>query len=89
MLGSFELGEAMLAETWADSGVTLCVNYLEEAKDATFSIPATNYRTTFYISGNPITTFANVQSEREDEFRQLILQLKPAQTAAFLFVNYV
>jgi len=89
MLGTFELGEVELAETWADDGITLCVNHIEESTDALFGIPPTNYRTTFYISGSPITTFASVSIDRKDEFRQLILQLKPAQTAAFLFVNYI
>lgn len=63
-------------------------NYIEEAKDATFVI-GSNYRSTFYISGTPIDTFADVLASRKDEFRQLILKLKPAQTVAFLFVNYV
>lgn len=89
MLGSFELGEVELAETWADEGITLCVNHIEESIDATFAIPAANYRSTFYISGSPITTFADVLEVRKDEFRQLILQLKPAQTVAFLFINYI
>lgn len=89
MLGTFELGEVELAETWADAGITLCVNHIEESLDASFAIPATNYRTTFYISGSPITTFADVPLVRKDEFRQLILQLKPAQTVGILFCNYI
>lgn len=89
MLGAFELGEVELNQSWIDAGVTLCVNHIEESLDATFTIPPTNYRTTFYISGSPITTFADVPEVRKDEFRQLINQLKPAQTVGFLFVNYI
>jgi hypothetical protein len=63
-------------------------NYIEESKDAQFVIGG-NYRSTFYISGTPITTFADILATRKDEFRQLILKLKPAQTMAFLFVNYI
>lgn len=32
---------------------------------------------------------AEVDADRKNEFRQLILKLKPAQTSAFLFVDYV
>lgn len=33
--------------------------------------------------------FATVSIDRKEEFRQLILRIKPAQTAALLFINYV
>jgi hypothetical protein len=64
------------------------VNYLEPSLDAVFDI-GTNYRSTFFIAGATITTFADVPAGRETEFRQLILQLKPAQSVGYLFVNYV
>lgn len=86
-LGSFELGTLDLGSTWMDDGITICANYLEEEKDAAFDI--LNYRQTFYVAGDPINTFANVDAARKDNFRQLILNLKPAQTAGILFVNYV
>jgi hypothetical protein len=41
------------------------------------------------VGSSPIITDASVQSLRKDEFRQLILKLKPAHTVAVLFVNYV
>lgn len=63
-------------------------NYIEESKDATFVI-GSNYRSTFYVAGATVTTFANVPAARKAEFRQLILQLKPLQTVGYLFVNYV
>jgi hypothetical protein len=86
--GTFEYGEVEYGEEWIDAGITLCVNYLEESKDAVFAI-GSNYRSTFYIAGNPITTFADVDATRKENFRQLILQLKPAQTVGILFVNYI
>lgn len=88
ILDTFELGEVELGSTWAMSGVTLCANYLEESKDADFAI-GSNYRSTFYIAGATISTFADMDAIRKDSFRQLILQLKPAQTVAILFVNYI
>lgn len=62
-------------------------NWIDEVEDDTFVIGA-NYRSTFYISGASIGTFATVDIARKEEFRQLVLQLKPAQTVAFLFVNF-
>lgn len=46
-------------------------------------------RKTFFIGGNPVGSFANVPAVREQEFRELILKLKPAQTVGYLFINYV
>jgi hypothetical protein len=48
-----------------------------------------NLKCTFFIGGNPKGAFANVDVNRELEFRQLILRTKPAQSVAFLFINYV
>lgn len=64
------------------------VSYIEQEKDAQFVV-APNFRSTFYIAGGTINTFANVLASRKTEFRQLILQLKPVQECGFLFVNYV
>lgn len=64
------------------------VNHVEESLDANFDVGAT-LRSTFFIGGNPLGTFANVPIARKDEFRQLILKLKRAQTCAYLFINYV
>jgi hypothetical protein len=63
------------------------VNYLEADKDRIFRV--TNLRNTFFIGGSPLGTFAEVDAVREKEFRQLILQLKPAQSVGYLFITYV
>lgn len=86
VLDTFELDELELDSSWIDAGITIVMNYLEEEKDADFAI--TEYRSTFYIAGDPIATFANVPLARKTEFRQLILKLKSAPIAAILFVNY-
>lgn len=65
-----------------------CVaNYINEILDYWFDV-GDNLRNTFYISGPYIDTFADVPLERKEEFRQLILRIKPVQTIAFLFVNF-
>jgi len=66
----------------------LCVNYLDEDIDATFNI-GDNLRSTFYIGGAYDGEYADVDAERKDEFRQLILRTKPVQTVAILLINYV
>jgi len=48
-----------------------------------------NLRSTFFIGGEVPGTFADVSAERETEFRQLVLRIKPVQTVAFLLINYV
>lgn len=64
------------------------VNHIDPVRDQPFAI-GTNYRSTFFIAGSTVSTFASVPSARQSEFRQLILSIKPLHTVAFLFVNYV
>lgn len=66
----------------------LVVNSIDADIDKFFNIGG-NLRSTFFIGGNPLGTFANVDADREVEFRQLILKIKPVQTVAYLFINYV
>ncbi len=63
-------------------------NHIDESKDTMFNLGPT-LRGTFFISGDPIGTYANIPLSRKSEFRQLILRIKPAQTVGFLFINYV
>lgn len=66
----------------------IVANSLDPDIDAVFNI-GSSLRCTFFIGGNPLGTFADVDVERETEFRQLILKIKPVQTVAYLFINYV
>ena len=79
-------GQAQHGQLSSDN-ISLCVNYLEEAKDNTFVI-GDNYNNTFFIAGATINAFASVPVARKTEFRQLILSLKQCQGVAILFVNY-
>lgn len=45
-------------------------------------------RSTFFIHGETINDMAQILTYRKDEFRQLILRIKPVQTIAVLLVNY-
>lgn len=48
-----------------------------------------NLWATFFISGTDISSLAQVPQEREKEFRELVLKLKPAHTVAYLFVKFI
>lgn len=48
-----------------------------------------NLWATFFIGGATLGEVANVPSNRLQEFKELVLKLKPAHTVAFLFVNFV
>lgn len=48
-----------------------------------------NLWATFFIAGiNDLTQSAVIPQARETAFRELVLKLKPAQTVAFIFVNF-
>lgn len=64
------------------------INSIDEDEDALFDI-GDNLRSTFFVGGTPVGSFANVDVNRKDEFRQLILKIKPTQTVAYLFLNFV
>jgi hypothetical protein len=49
----------------------------------------TQLRATFFIGGSSFPSIVSVPLARKDEFRQLLLKLKPAQSVVFLYVNYI
>jgi len=65
----------------------IVANHIDRTIDSEFVV-GSNYRFTFYIAGETMPDFAIVNPQRENELRQLILQLKPAHTVALLFINF-
>lgn len=65
----------------------LCVNHIDERRDNLFDNGG-NFRTGFFVGGNPVGSFANVPAIRKNEFRQLILKSKPLHAVGYLFINY-
>lgn len=63
-------------------------NHIDESLDLHFDT-GENLRSTFFIGGNTVGSFADVSAARKAEFRQLILKIKPVQTVGFLFINYI
>jgi hypothetical protein len=84
-LGDHQLGDAQFGITFLNK----IANYIEESIDFNFD-PTTNLRCTFFIGGAYASygAFADIPSNRKDEFRQLILKIKPVHTCGFLLVNY-
>ena len=68
---------------------TKIANHIEETKDADFNFgDSVNMRATFFIGAETFPNRADVNILRKNEFRELILKLKPAQTAGLLLVDY-
>jgi len=87
--GEFSYGNNVYGNVGV-SNYTKIANYVSETKDATFDFGGSvNLRATFFIGGQTFGTRANVDADRKDEFRHLILTIKPAQTAGFLLTDYV
>jgi len=84
--GGIEHGEMEHMQI-GEQGITLIANFIDEDKDIGFDTGAT-LRSTFFVGANPVGAFANVLKAREDEFRQLILKIKPVSSIGFLFINF-
>ena len=54
-----------------------------------FSVSDENLWATFFIAGETLGTVAEIPANREEEFRELVLKLKPAHLVCFTFINYV
>lgn len=87
-LGFTQLGQKQLGQyNLGSSALDVVVNFINEEKDRRFSI-GTNYKAVFYVGGQTKGDTANVPIERKDEFRQLILLIKPLHTVGVLLINY-
>lgn len=67
---------------------SLIGNEIDEAKEIQFSFDYIKLRNTFFIGGEVFGTNAEVLATRKNEFRELILRIKPAQTVGILLINY-
>jgi len=66
----------------------LIVNSITQAGDIGFNLGG-SFRSSFFVGGQTIGTYANVLATRETEFRQLILNLKQVQNVGMLFIHYI
>lgn len=63
------------------------VNNINENYDNNFNI-GSSYVSTFFIGAQTPGEWAVVDVNRKDEFRQLVLKIKPVQTVAYLLINF-
>ena len=84
-LGLYRLGQRNYGGVYSFG---LIANHIDEDIDNQFVLKSSNLRYTFFIGGATLGSFANVDESRKEEFRQLILILKPVQNIGFLFINY-
>jgi len=69
---------------------TPIANFIDESRDESFNFgDSVNARATFFIGAATYPNRAIVLTSRKQEFRELILKLKPAQTAGLLLIDYV
>ena len=64
------------------------INHISESNDLLFNI-GVNSKCSFFIGGITLGSFANVDVNRKNEFRQIILKLKPVQSVSYLLINYI
>lgn len=82
--GQFNHGQRNHGGLWGD----IIANHIDLQRDLTFNVGA-NLRATFFICGQTLGTPAYVPANRRDEFRELILKLKPVQNVGYLFIIYL
>ena len=84
--GSILYGQFQYGQT----PVNVVANYTDENKDKFFAPGSSdNLKSCFFIGGQTYPDKADIDEDRKTEFRELILRLKPAQTAAYLLINYI
>lgn len=88
--GSVQLGDAQLGDSQLGGYVPdRIANSITSEGDIDFESGLTvNFSNLFIVGGSTVGTTASVDSDRETEFRQLVLKLKPVNQVALLLINY-
>jgi len=89
LYGNFNYGDNVYGNTGIGD-YTKIANYVSESKDLDFDFgDDINLRATFFVGGETFGTRADINEDRKNELRHLILTIKPAQTAGFLLIDYI
>lgn len=83
-LGNSQLGQGQLG--YCENYSRKVVNNINWEKDQYFII--NDWYKVFYVGAINLGDFADVLTTRREEFRQLILKIKPVNTVAVLLINY-
>lgn len=84
-LDNAQCGQRPLAQIYPKKIINSKVNDY----DKNFMWGLGNLTPTFFVSGDPITSTAQVNATRESELRELILKIKPAGTVGYLNINFI
>lgn len=84
--GGFQYGAGDMYGPSKNS-LPVVANSIDQDIDDTWIVPL-DQSGMFYVGGQQLGTVAEVSIEREQEFRKLILTLKPLHTAGFLIINF-
>lgn len=68
---------------------TLLVDNVDESLDQSFVLVDDGLRATAFVGGETLGSYATVPIARKNEFRELMLRLKPAQVVMILYINYI
>lgn len=89
-LGATEHGEPTQHGTGTQHGgesFEIIANSIDEVES--FAVGEGNLWATFFLGGEELGTLAEIPYLRLREFKELVIKLKPANTAAFTFINYI
>lgn len=67
----------------------IVANSIDNDEDVALFNGIQDFATSFFIGGSTFGTYANVDADREAEFRQLILSQKQTQNIAFCYINFI
>lgn len=82
--GQFRHGQKRHGIYWPD----MVINHIDVERDLSFKI-GSSMNFTFFVGGQTLGTYADVDADRKLELRQLILRIKPVPTVGYLFLNYI
>jgi hypothetical protein len=85
--GLFNYGQKNYGEI--ASTYTIVSNEIDETKEVLYSISTIGEKNIFYIGGENYGDYADVPAALKNQFRELVLRLKPAHSVAILNINYI
>lgn len=81
-------GDTQHSDSTYHGGVTFEVIANKIDSNESYGIGTGNEWASFFIGGEQLGETATVSANRQREFRELVLKLKPAHLAAYIFINF-
>lgn len=83
-MGNAQMGTHQMGSNYWEDCI---VNNIYEIKDKYYYI--NDNSRTFVICGDVFGEFGNIDGTRKEEFRQLVLKIKPVKSVAIVLLNYI